>query len=199
LEAGEPIPGALAAQNGAAQQAARAAYLLGLTRAASNTDERRKFVPGARVPMLSKPGVASLSQFSGWLDDEVARIGRYGGEFSVCWLALQNWTGVSQELDAAGKRQASAAAAALARRLVRGVDRVAALHSSDPAGSHFLALLPATGIAGKALEQRWLAAFSSPDLPGISAPLHLRSAYATCPQNGRTGEELFAFLGKQLV
>ncbi len=199
LEAGDPIPGALAAQTGGAQQAARAAYLLGLTRAAANTDERRNFTPGARVPTLSKPGIASLSQFSSWLDDEVTRVGRYGGEFSVCWLALQNWVGVTKELTAAEKRAAAGAAATLARRLVRDVDKVAALQSSDPAGFHLLALLPATGDVGRALERRWLAAFGAPELPGVVAPLHLRSAYATCPINGRTGEEIFAFLGGQLV
>ena len=198
LEAGEPVPGALGAQTSQAQQQARAAYLLGMVRGAAQTDERRTFTPKTSVPVLAKPGVASLSQFSGWLDDEVARVGRYGGEFSVCWLAIKNWTSVAQDLSAAQKRQAAGAAATLARRLTRGVDKVAALESSDPAGFHFVALLPATGETGRALEKRWLAAFASPDLPGIAAPLHLRSAYAMCPANGRLSEELFAFLGKQL-
>ncbi len=198
LEASEPIPGALAAQTGIAQQQARAAYLLGLARAASQPDEQRTFQPRSKVPVLSKPGVASLSQFSGWLDDEVARVGRYGGEFSVCWLAIKNWTSATQDLSAAQKRSAAGAAATLARRLVRGVDKVAALQSSDPAGFHLLALMPATGASGQALERRWLEAFAKPDLPGINAPLHLRSAFAMCPRDGRLSEELFVFLGKKL-
>jgi RNA polymerase sigma factor (sigma-70 family) len=198
LEASEPIPGALGAQTSQAQQQARAAYLLGLVRGAAQNDERRTFTPKTSVPVLSKPGVASLSQFSGWLDDEVARVGRYGGEFSLCWLAIKNWTSATQDLSATQKRQAAGAAATLARRLTRGVDKVAALQSSDPSGFHFLCLMPATGEAGRALEKRWVAAFGKPDLPGIAAPLHLRSAYAMCPADGRLSEELFEFLGKQL-
>ncbi|BCM93340.1 RNA polymerase sigma factor SigF [Abditibacteriota bacterium] len=199
LEASEPIPGALAAQTSASQQQARAAYLLGLARASAQNDERRTFAPKSAVPVLTKPGVASLSQFSGWLDDEVARVGRYGGEFALCWLSIKNWTSATQDLSAAEKRQAAGAAATLARRLVRGVDKVAALQSADPAGFHFLALLPATGLGGKALEKRWVNEFSKPDLPGITAPLHLRSAFAICPRDGRLSEELFEFLGKQLA
>jgi len=199
LETSEPIPGALAAQTGGAQQQARAAYLLGLARSAAQSDPRRNYEAQCKVPVLAKPGVASLSQFSGWLDDEVARVGRYGGEFSLCWLAIQNWKSATQDLSAAQKKQAAGAAAVLARRLARGIDKVAALQSSDPAGFHFLVLMPATGEAGRALEKRLVKAFQKPDLPGVSAPLHLRSAFALCPKNGRMSEELFEFLGKQLA
>ncbi len=198
LEASEPIPGALGAQTSQAQQQARAAYLLGLVRGAAQTDGQRTFKPKTSVPVLSKPGVASLSQFSGWLDDEVARVGRYGGEFSLCWLSIKNWTSATQDLSAGQKRQAAGAAATLTRRLARGIDKVAALQSSDPAGFHFLVLMPATGEAGRALEKRLLGAFQKPDLPGVVAPLHLRSAFAMCPTNGRLSEELFEFLGQQL-
>ena len=196
LESGELVPSGAA---GAAHQHARAAYLLELARVgAAGEGDRRKFSPSSRVPALAKPGVVSLAQFAGWLDEEVARVGRYGGEFSVCWLQLRNWPALTKEMTLAQKKSATLAAAALVRQLARGVDKVATMQSADPVGLHFLVLMPQTGAVGQALGKRLATAFQKPDLPLISAPIHSRIAYATCPINGRITDELFEFLGKGL-
>ena len=198
LEANEPVPGAQLAASAWAQQQVRAAYLLDLTKDSGQTDARRTFRPQSRVAAASKGTVSSLTQFSGWMDEEVARVGRYGGEFSVCWLQIRNWLSITAELNDAQKRSAAASAAVLVRRLSRGIDKVAALQSPDPPGLHFLVLMPSTGIEGKALVKRLSEAFAKPDLPAVSAALHTRIAYATCPKDGRISEEIFELLGTKL-
>lgn len=195
LEANEPVPGAQLAASAWAQQQVRAAYLLELAKTSGKTDARRTFRPKSRVHEVSKSSVSSLTQFSGWLDEEVARIGRYGGEFSVCWLQIRNWFSLTAELNDAQKRAAAANAAVLVRRLSRGIDKVAALQSQDPAGLHFLVLMPSTGKEGRALVKRLSEAFTKPDLPAIAAPVHTRLAYVTCPKDARVSEEIFEFLG----
>ena len=198
LEANEPVPGAQLAASAWAQQQVRAAYLLDLAKTTAPPDARRTFRPKARVAAASKGTVSSLTQFSGWLDEEVARVGRYGGEFSVCWLQIRNWLSITAELNDAQKRSAAASAAVLVRRLSRGIDKVAALQSPDPAGLHFLVLMPSTGIEGQALIKRLGEAFAKPDIPAVVAPLHTRIAFATCPKDGRVSEEIFELLGAKL-
>ncbi len=198
LETTEPIPGAQLAASAWAQQQVRATYLLELAKNAGQTDERRTFRPPSKIAAASKNTISSLTQFSSWLDDEVARVGRYGGEFSVCWLQIRNWFSLTKNLSDAEKRTAAAGAAVLVRRLCRGIDKVSALQSHDPPGLHFLVLMPATGVAGKALVKRLGEGFLNPDLPAITAALHTRIAYAHCPGDARLSEELFEFLGEQL-
>ena len=198
LETTEPIPGAQLAASAWAQQQVRATYLLELAKNAGQTDERRTFRPPGKMVGAAKNTISSLTQFSGWLDDEVARVGRYGGEFSVCWLQIRNWFSLTKNLSDAEKRTAAAGAAVLMRRLCRGIDKVAALQSHDPPGLHFLVLMPTTGVAGKALVKRLGEGFLKPDLPAITAALHTRIAFATCPGDARLSEELFEFLGEQL-
>ena len=198
LETTEPIPGAQLAASAWTQQQVRATYLLELAKNAGQTDERRTFRPSSKINGVTKNPIANLTQFSVWLDDEVARVGRYGGEFSVCWLQIRNWFSLTKNLSESEKRTAAAAAAVLVRRLCRGIDRVSALQSHDPPGLHFLVLMPTTGIAGKALVTRLGKGFLNPDLPSITAALHTRIAFATCPSDARLSEELFEFLGEQL-
>ena len=198
LEANEPIPGAQLAASAWAQQQVRATYLLELAKNAGSTDERRAFRPPGKIAAANKNTVSSLTQFSSWLDDEVARVGRYGGEFAVCWLQIRNWFSLAKNLSDAEKRTAAAGAAVLVRRLCRGIDKVSALQSHDPPGLHFLVLMPATGNAGQVLVRRLNEGFLKPDLPSITAPLHTRIAFANCPLNAKTSEELFEFLGAQL-
>ena len=198
LETTEPIPGAQLAASAWAQQQVRATYLLELAKNAGQTDARRTFRPPGKMVGPAKNTISSLTQFSGWLDDEVARVGRYGGEFSVCWLQIRNWFSLTKNLSDAEKRTAAAGAAVLTRRLCRGIDKVAALQSHDPPGLHFLVLMPTTGVAGRALVKRLGEGFLKPDLPAITAALHTRIAFATCPGDARLSEELFEFLGEQL-
>ena len=198
LETTEPIPGAQLAASAWAHQQVRATYLLELAKNAGQTDERRTFRPPGKMVAPAKNTISSLTQFSGWIDDEVARVGRYGGEFSVCWLQIRNWFSLTKNLSDAEKRTAAAGAAVLTRRLCRDIDKVAALQSHDPPGLHFLVLMPATGIAGKALVNRLRQSFLAPNLPAITAALHTRLAFATCPADARLSEELFEFLGQQL-
>ena len=198
LETTEPIPGAQLASSAWAQQQVRATYLLELAKNAGQTDERRTFRPPGKIAAASKNTIASLTQFSSWLDDEVARVGRYGGEFSVCWLQIRNWFSLTKNLSDAEKRTAAASAAVLVRRLCRGIDKVSALQSHDPPGLHFLVMMPTTGVAGKALVKRLGDGFLKPELPAITAALHTRIAFATCPSDARISEELFEFLGEQL-
>ena len=198
LETTEPIPGAQLAASAWAQQQVRATYLLELAKNAGQTDERRTFRPPGKIAGAAKNTIASLTQFSSWLDDEVARVGRYGGEFSVCWLQIRNWFSLTKNLSDAEKRTAAAGAAVLVRRLCRGIDKVSALQSHDPPGLHFLVLMPTTGIAGKALVKRLGEGFLKPELPAITAALHTRIAFATCPLDAKLSEEIFEFLGAQL-
>ncbi len=198
LETTEPIPGAQLAASAWAQQQVRATYLLELAKNAGQGDERRTFRPPHQIAAPNKNSIASLTQFSGWLDDEVARVGRYGGEVSICWLQIRNWFSLTKNISDAEKRTAAASAAVLVRRLCRGIDKVSALQSHDPPGLHFLVMMPSTGVAGKALEKRLVAGFLRPDLPGITAALHARSAFAICPKDAKSSEEIFEFLGAQL-
>ena len=198
LETTEPIPGAQLASSAWAQQQVRATYLLELAKNAGQVDERRTFRPPGKIAAASKNTIASLTQFSSWLDDEVARVGRYGGEFSVCWLQIRNWFSLTKNLSDAEKRVAAASAAVLVRRLCRGIDKVSALQSHDPPGLHFLVMMPTTGIAGQALVKRLGEGFLKPELPAITAALHTRIAFAICPSDAKISEELFEFLGEQL-
>ncbi len=198
LETTEPIPGAQLAASAWAQQQVRATYLLELAKNAGQGDARRTFRPPGVIAGAAKNTIASLTQFSGWLDDEVARVGRYGGEFSVCWLQIRNWFSLTKNLSEAEKRTAAAQSAVLVRRLCRGIDKVSALQSHDPPGLHFLVLMPTTGASGKALIHRLNEGFLKPELPAITAPLHTRIAYATCPTDARLSEELFELMGEQL-
>ena len=198
LETTEPIPGAQLASSAWAQQQVRATYLLELAKNAGKVDERRTFRPPGKIAAASKNTIASLTQFSSWLDDEVARVGRYGGEFSIVWLQIRNWFSLTKNLSESEKRVAAASAAVLVRRLCRGIDKVSALQSHDPPGLHFLVMMPTTGVAGKALVKRLGEGFLKPELPAITAALHTRIAFATCPVDAKISEELFEFLGEQL-
>lgn len=198
LETTEPIPGAQLAASAWAQQQVRATYLLELAKNAGQGDDRRTFRPPHKIQAVNSNTIASLTQFSGWLDDEVARVGRYGGEFSICWLQIRNWFSLTKNLSDTEKRTAAAGAAVLVRRLCRGIDKVSALQSHDPPGLHFLVMMPTTGIAGKVLVNRLRASFLNPQLPGITAALHTRLAFATCPGDARLSEEIFELLGEQL-
>ena len=198
LEANEPVPGAQLAASAWAQQQVRAAYLLEISKNSGGADRRRTFRPRPPLGAAGKSSVSSLTQFSGWLDEEVARVGRYGGEFSVCWLQIRNWASLTAELNDAQKRAAAASAAVLVRHLSRAIDKVGAFQSPDPPGLHFLILMPSTGAQGQALVTRLRESFAKAELPAIAAPLHTRLAYATCPKDGRVSEEIFELLGAKL-
>ena len=196
----EMVSGSNQLDSSFAQQKARAAYLLQLAKGADKSDPRRTFVPRERIPALSRPGVSNLAQFAAWVDDEVSRVSRYGGQFSVLWFQIRNWNSLVEEMSAAERKAASAAAAAIVRRKCRGVDKVAAMQTGEPIGLHFLVLLPATGAPGQSLGKRLLQAFAEkPEIPGIEAPFHCRTAYGTCPEDARYTDDLFAFLGEKLA
>jgi RNA polymerase sigma factor (sigma-70 family) len=199
LEATEPLPAVHSTAATLSQQQARAAFLLQLAKSSAEGDTRRAFKPHERVPAVAKPGVSAFPQFAAWLDDEVARVGRYGGEFSVLWFQIRNWAAITKNLSVSDKRAATAATAALVRRLCRNVDKVAAMQSADPPGLHFFVLMPVTGSTGEVVGKRLTQAFLKPDLPAITAPLHTRMAFAICPENGRIGDELFVYLGQKLA
>ncbi len=198
LETSQPTVAGHAAVAEVSQQQARATYLLELAKGEAQTDARRTFRPKTRVPALTKPGVASLAQFAGWIDEEASRAGRYGGEFSVLWCQIENWIELAKPLSTSDKKAATAAAAALVRRQCREVDKVAAMQSADPAGLHFLVLLPATGAPGASLGRRLLSQFATPQIPLIEADLRVNVAYATFPNDGKSTDELFSVLGKRL-
>ena len=198
LESSQPVVAGHSATSALSQQQARAAYLMELAKGAAQTDERRTFTPKSRVPALSKPNVATLSQFAGWIDEESSRAGRYGGEFSVLWCQLENWALATQGLSAGDKKSASAVASALVRQKCRAVDKVAAMQSADPVGLHFLVLLPATGEPGQSLGRRLLSGFDGLEIPLVEAKLTVKVAYATFPSDGKSTDELFAVMGKKL-
>jgi RNA polymerase sigma-B factor len=200
LETGDVVPNGHSIASGYSQQQARAAYLLELAKGTGSGNNRRNFSPNARVPALARPTVSGLAQFAGWLDEEVNRVGRYGGQFSVLWFQIRNWNSITQELPVAERKVAAAAAAALVRRKCRGVDKVAAMQSADPAGLHFLVLLPATGSPGRSLGDRLAQTFlGKPDIPGVMAPFHTRMAYSICPDDARSTDEIFTLLGTKLA
>lgn len=198
LEATQPSTAGHSMASSLSQQQARAAYLLELAKGEAQVDTRRTFKPKSRVPALTKPGVASLGQFAGWIDEEASRAGRYGGEFSVLWCRLGNWMEITAALTAAERKAASAVASSLVRQKCRAVDKVSALQSSDPAGLHFLVLLPATGEPGQSLGRRLLDGFSNLQLPLISESVQVKTAYATFPAEGKSTDELFSVLGRKL-
>ncbi len=198
LEATQPVGAGHGAQSELSQATARAAYLLELARGAAQTDARRGFKPKARVPALSKPGVASLAQFAGWMDEESGRASRYGGEFSALWCQISNWAELTNGLSAGERKIAAAAVAALVRLECRDADKVAALQSADPAGLHCLVLLPATGAPGMGLGARLIKGFETLEIPLVNEKLSVKIAYATFPGDGKSTDELFGALGKQL-
>jgi len=198
LETTEPATAARAPVSGLSQQQARAAYLLELAKGEAQSDPRRTFRPAARVPALTKPGVASLSQFAGWVDEEASRASRYGGEFSVLWFQLAAWSELIDGLNASQKRSASAAAGVIVRAKCRAVDKVAAMQSADPPGLHFLVLLPATGSPGFSLALRLTQSFHGHELPFIVGDLDPRYAYSSFPAEGQSTDELFGSLGRKL-
>ncbi|HEX8465846.1 MAG TPA: hypothetical protein VF627_14615, partial [Abditibacterium sp.] len=167
-------------------------------RGGAQTDARRTFAPKSRVPGLARPGVASLSQFAAWLDEETLRATRYGGEFSTLWCQLENWAEAVKGLSASEKRAAGAAAAKIVEQQSRDVDKVASLQSTDPAGLHFLVLLPATGAPGMSLGNRLISSFAAPLFEGLEASLSVKIAYAMFPGDGKSTDELFRALGRKL-
>ncbi|PQV65531.1 RNA polymerase sigma-B factor [Abditibacterium utsteinense] len=199
LEANPPSPTGHSAVAALSQQQVRAAYLLELAKGEAQGDARRTFKPQTKVPALSKPGVASLAQFAGWIDEETSRAGRYGGEFSVLWCQLEGWIEAAKPLSASEKKAAVAVAASLVRQKCRAVDKVAAMQSADPSGLHFLVLLPATGTPGESLGQRLLSGFSDLEIPLIPQKMKVKVAFATFPAQGQSTDELFSVLGKKLT
>ena len=51
---------------------------------------------------MSRKRVASLSEFAGWLDEEVQRAARYDHEFGLLWLQVSNWAEATSSLGEAG-------------------------------------------------------------------------------------------------
>jgi RNA polymerase sigma factor (sigma-70 family) len=198
LEATQPTTTGHSPASALSQQQARAAYLLELAKGEAQVDQRRTFKPKSRVPALTKPGVASLGQFAGWIDEEASRASRYGGEFSVLWCRLENWLEATTGLTAAEKKAASAVASSLVRQKCRAVDKVSAMQSSDPAGLHFLVLLPATGEPGQSLGHRLTSGFETLEIPRIGQAVQVKTAYAVFPNEGKSTDELFAVLGRKL-
>lgn len=198
LETSQPAIAGHGAASELPQQGARAAYLLELARGGAQSDPRRTFKPTTRVAALSRPVIASLSQFAVLVDEESARTLRYGGEFSVLWCQIENWAALTQKMTAAEKRAASAVATALVRKTSRDIDKIAVFPNADPVGLHFLVLLPATGAPGASLGRRLTAGFEALEIPLGELGLEVKIAYATFPTDGKSTEEVFAVLGRKL-
>ncbi len=189
-----------------AQQRARAAYLLELakngaeegveTRPERRRPAREQIAP---VPALSRKRVASLSEFAGWLDEEVQRAARYDHEFGVLWLQIPNWAEATSALGEAGAARAAVAVQKLARRSCRAVDKLAVAPPGALPGLNLFLLLPHSGDSGEKVGARWQELCVPENVsaePAALGELQLKAAFVLFPRDGRSADELFAQLGK---
>lgn len=194
------------------QQRTRATYLLELVKSSASPDSAAPAAPSGRanrrstrvdttVPAVSRRGTATLTEFVGWVDEEVRRATRYAQEFSVLWLRVKNWQEITSGL--AESQQALLSIQRLTQRCSRDVDKVAMVSIPDIPGLHFLVLMPHTGAKGEITGQRWEQSFGD---DGIAVPDHeplmgleAQYAFAIFPGDGKTADDLFRKLGRQLV
>lgn len=191
-----------------AQQHARAAYLLELAKngaeeGVETTPERRRRPgeEGAPVQALSRKRVASLSEFAGWLDEEVQRAARYDHEFGVLWLQIPNWAEATAALGEAGAAKAATAVQKLARRSCRAVDKLAVASPGALPGLNLFLLMPHSGVAGEKVGERWKEICVPENVhaePAELGDLQLRAAFALFPRDGRSADEMFRFIGQHI-
>ena len=198
-----------------AQQHARAAYLMELVKSKSEkpaddtasatqgTQERRRAGrPVAPVPAVARKRVLSLVEFAGLIDEEVMRAARYDHEFGLLWLQIPNWAEATADLGETGAARAAAAVQKLARRSCRGVDKLAAAPPGAMRGLNLFLLLPHSGVVGEKVGERWREICNPenvhPKDPAELGTLELKTAFALFPRDGKSADELFAFLGEQM-
>lgn len=189
-----------------AQQRARASYLLELAKGAGNREngeERRRsgknVVP---VPALSRKRVSSLVEFAGLLDEEVQRAARYDHEFGVLWLQITNWAEATANLEPSEVTRAASAVQKLARRSCRGVDKLAVAPAGTMSGLNLFLLLPHSGVAGEKVGERWSAICSPENVyakdPSLLGEMQLKTAFVLFPRDGKSADELFSALGREI-
>jgi RNA polymerase sigma-B factor len=195
-----------------AQQHARATYLLELVKSknektaddlAQTTQERRRAGKNvAPVPAVARKRVLSLVEFAGFIDEEVLRAARYDHEFGLLWLQISNWAEATVNLGEAGAARAATAVQKLARRSCRGVDKLAAAPPGVMPGLNLFLLLPHSGAVGEKVGERWREICSpqnvNPKDPAQLGTLELKTAFALFPRDGKSADELFAFVGEQI-
>jgi RNA polymerase sigma-B factor len=207
----------------AMQRRTRAAYLLELTKGAVKDEappaveaapvKARRGRPARRVAQVaqvvpptavpaSRLGIIRFTEFVTAVDDEVRRAARYGGEFSLLWLRIQNWDEVLA-LHEGEEKRAITALQTLTRRACRSTDKIAMFSTGELPGLHFGILMPHTGATGEKTGQRWLKTCQSATVfpeEAKSADEILRTdiAFAVFPQNGKSADALFTHLGQQL-
>jgi RNA polymerase sigma-B factor len=209
LSEASPLPGNSVAAPWA-QQRARAAYLLELVKtktAPSQTGEtqtaqerRRAGKAVAPVPAVARKRVLSLVEFAGLLDEEVLRAARYDHEFGLLWLQISNWHEATENIGEADATRAATAVQKLARRSCRGVDKLAVAPPNAMPGLNLFLLLPHSGVSGEKVGERWREICNPetvhPKDPTQLGILELKSAFALFPRDGKSADQLFAFLGK---
>lgn len=210
IETGEEV-----SVGGLSQQRTRAAYLLELVKSSAQPpSEAEAAAPSGRgnrrrtpkvsttIPAPPRRGAASLTEFVGWVDDEVRRAARYAQEFSALWLQIRNWQEITDALEGELTQQALAAAQRLAYRSCRDTDKVAMVSIPEISGLHFLVLMPHTGVAGERTGKRFLENCSADGIPAgektLLEGLQARYAFALFPRDGKTADDLFRVLGSQL-
>ena len=190
------------------QQRARAAYLLELAKSGSEdgdeaAPERRSRVGDkiAPVPALARKRVASLSEFAGWLDEEVQRAARYDHEFGVLWLQIPNWAESTAELGESGAARAATAVQKLARRSCRAVDKLAVAPPGALPGLNLFLLMPHSGASGEKVGERWQELCVPKNVsaePAALGELQLKAAFALFPRDGQSADALFRLLGQRI-
>lgn len=177
----------------------RAAYLLALLKQAAGGRTSKK----ARTASIGDNDFAArFAELAGRIDEESARAGRYGQEFSLLWFHVRNWGAATKRLDAALRERAAREVLRLSEDCCRNVDRLSVVPEGTLSNLHLLILMPHTGEGAERVGQRLVVVCRPENLDPVDADsidaLDSEFAVTVFPRHANSTESLFRHLGSQL-